>query len=185
MPFLFSDNLNAALVAYIVKKYNEVSTVPLGRTILQKVCYFSKHSGVPLRYDFEIYNYGPYSQELYFEVADFKVDDLLIDASSEEKQSVYKPGKKANALIKKYQVEIDKYKDNIDKVIGMFRKIKPVDFELYATVHYLYSSLTKYYSEPPDIKTLVKKLKEIKGGKFTSATIENAYKELKRVGLVA
>ena len=184
MSFLFSDNLNAALVAYIVKKYNEVSTVPLGRTILQKVCYFSKHNGVPLRYDFEIYNYGPYSQELYFEVADFKVDDLLIDTSREDKLSVYKPGKKANALIKKYQKEIDKYKDNIDSVISLFRKVKPVDFELCATVHYLYNSLSRYYSKAPDVKELIKKLKEIKGSKFTDSQIQHIYGELIRVGLI-
>ena len=184
MQFLFTDNLNAALVAYIVKKYNEVSSNELGRTILQKICYFSKHNGVPLRYNFEIYNYGPYSQELYFEVADFKVDEIIKDESPDEKLSIYKSGTKADELIKKYQKEIDKYKKNIDQVIFLFRQIKPTDFELYATVHYLYLSLTKYYSFPPEIKTLTKKFKEIKGKKFTNDSIEKAYGELKRVGLV-
>ncbi|MBI5695105.1 MAG: hypothetical protein HZC51_05090 [Nitrospirae bacterium] len=184
MQFLFSDNTSAAYVTYMVKRYNEISTVPLGRTILQKLCYFAKHSGVPLKYDFEIYNYGPYSQELYSEVDDFKVDDLLVDTSKDNKSSKYKPGKNADALIKKYQARIDMYKERMDIIIHLFKKIDSNDFELYATLHYLYTSLKSYYSQPPELAELITKFKEIKGKKFSNSQIEGAYKELLRVGLV-
>jgi uncharacterized protein YwgA len=36
----------------------------LGRTALQKILYFLQTSGVPMRYRFDIYHYGPYCDRI-------------------------------------------------------------------------------------------------------------------------
>ena len=36
----------------------------LGRTALQKIVYFLQISGVPMRYRFDIYHYGPYCDRI-------------------------------------------------------------------------------------------------------------------------
>jgi uncharacterized protein YwgA len=58
----FADKIADALLAYLIKSFNEAGDRTLGRTILQKLCYFAKASGVPLPFRFEIYHYGPFSQ---------------------------------------------------------------------------------------------------------------------------
>lgn len=55
---------------------------------MQKVCYFLKAKGVPLDYAFEMYHYGPYSQELYFRLEELVADGIIEDMSSTPKKSV-------------------------------------------------------------------------------------------------
>src|SRR5580704_10076574 len=71
----FSDKVADALVAYLIKSDKSVSSKTLGRTILQKLCYFAEASGVPLPFRFEIYHYGPFSQEIFD-----RAESLLLDS---------------------------------------------------------------------------------------------------------
>jgi uncharacterized protein YwgA len=79
MEILLCNRFDDAVIAYIIKKWNELSDVPLGRTIIQKLCYFVKSKGVPMRYDFDMYHYGPYCQDLYYRMDDMTADNVVKD----------------------------------------------------------------------------------------------------------
>src|SRR4051812_26829490 len=76
----------------------------LGRTALQKILYFLQILGVPMRYRFEIYHYGPYCDRIYRDVELLLADGVLRDASSNpEKYSNYRPGAAAGELLQLHQ----------------------------------------------------------------------------------
>src|SRR2546427_2089202 len=85
----FSGRVADALVACLIRKYKNVSSRTLGRTILQKLCYFAKASGVPLPFRFEIYHYGPFSQEIFDRTENLLLDGVIEDKSSDAGQSNY------------------------------------------------------------------------------------------------
>src|SRR5437762_8697011 len=97
---LLSADLTHAVVAYLVKRYNELAQGTLGRTILQKLCYFAKANGVPLRFRFEIYHYGPFSQEIFEVTEDLLVDDVISDASNVPGKSRYVPAENCDTVLK-------------------------------------------------------------------------------------
>jgi|GEM_PF-4107077 len=72
---LLSNSFDDAVIAYTAKQwYNTPDHINLGRTILQKICYFIKSKGVPIDFEFDIYHYGPYSQVVIQRVLEAKGD---------------------------------------------------------------------------------------------------------------
>ena len=72
----------------------------LGRTAIQKILYFLQISGVPMRYRFDIYHYGPYCDRLSRDVEWLMADGVLKDASSNtRKYSNYRPDAAAEELL--------------------------------------------------------------------------------------
>jgi len=94
-----SESISNALVACLIKQYKDESRRPLGRTILQKLCYFAKASGVPLPFRFEIYHYGPFSQEIFDRTEDLLSDGVIEDWSGDPGQSNYVPGSTFDAYL--------------------------------------------------------------------------------------
>jgi uncharacterized protein YwgA len=88
----FADKIADALLAYLIKSFNEAGDRTLGRTILQKLCYFAKASGVPLPFRFEIYHYGPFSQEIFYRTEDLLLDGVIEDRSSDRGRSNFVSG---------------------------------------------------------------------------------------------
>lgn len=80
------DSAEDALVAYTIKKWTEASQIPLGRTIIQKICYFLKSVGVPFNFTYELYNYGPFSFELYDKMDELIADEVIIDECLKDKK---------------------------------------------------------------------------------------------------
>lgn len=132
MDILLSNRFDDAIVAYIVKKWSGISDVPLGRTIIQKLCYFVKSKGVPLDYDFDMYHYGPYSQNLYFRMDDMIADGVVIDEKAlntvnsniktRTSSSRYLPGANVDKLLNMYNEDLSKITATIDNVVNAFHK---------------------------------------------------------------
>ena len=56
MSILLCNSFDDAIIAYVVKKWsNEETDIVLGRTMVQKICYFLKAKGIPLAEHKSIY----------------------------------------------------------------------------------------------------------------------------------
>ncbi len=191
MDILLCNKFDDAIVAYIVKKWNDLSGVPLGRTIIQKLCYFVKSKGVPLDYDFDIYHYGPYSQNLYFRMDDMAADGIVTDENAtnmcnsnlKTNRSKYLPGDNVDKLLEMYSGDLSKFTTTIDNVIDVFREFDHTGLELLSTIHFFQTTLTDFYKKPADKAEVIMKVKKAKGGKFEDDLISRAYNALKEAGI--
>src|SRR5713101_10126389 len=98
----YADGATEALLAYLRKSYKDVSGRTLGRTILQKLCYFAKASGVPLPFRFEIYHYGPFSQEIFDRTEELLLNGVIEDRSGDPGQSNYVPGPNLDLFLNRF-----------------------------------------------------------------------------------
>jgi len=181
------NRFDDAVIAYIIKKWNELSDVPLGRTIIQKLCYFVKSKGVPMRYDFDMYHYGPYCQDLYYRMDDMTADNVVKDENlinnNKTGKSKYIPGENIDKVLKMYNEELEEYLENIDMVIDVFREFDHTSMELLSTIHFFQTTITNFYSKPADKNEVIMKVKEAKGDKFSDDLISKAYDALAKAGI--
>lgn len=183
--FLMPKDLTDALVAYLIKAYKAKSSHKLGRTILQKLCYFAKASGVPLPFRFEIYHYGPFSLEI-FEVAEgLTIDEVVTDSSADPGQSDYAPGPKCDFLLNSFAESIEKYGTKLDSVADTFSLLRPSDMELVSTIHYIHNSFRQWNKRVASKEEVVDKVYEIKGSKFDRNFMEQVYDVLLKAGLLS
>jgi hypothetical protein len=184
-PIFFSDRVADALVASLIKNYKDVSTRTLGRTILQKLCYFAKASGVPLPFRFEVYHYGPFSQEIFDRTEDLLLDGIIEDKSSDPARSNYVPGPNCDLFLGRFADAIGEYGANLHRVATMFSRLDPSQMELVSTIHYIHSSHREWFKEAPSEKDVVKSVLRLKGDKFGKDVIERVYDILREAKLLS
>jgi len=185
LSILLCTRWDDALIAYAVEKWRATSQSGIGRTVLQKVAYFLKAKGIPVDYEFEMYHYGPYSQELYFRMDDLLVEKIIVDKSDKSGRSQYDVGSQMPELCAMYKCELTKYESEIEDVIKMFRDLKPNEMEILATIHYFHVSLKRFFGTSPTKQLVLEKVVGVKGKKFTSEFIEQAYDIMQQAGLLA
>lgn len=121
----FGGKIADAFVAYLIKSYTERSRKTLGRTILQKLCYFAKASGVPLPFRFEIYHYGPFSQEIFYRTEDLLLDRVIEDRSADPGQSNFVPGPNLDSFLDQFDSAIRQHETSLKRVATMFSRLDP------------------------------------------------------------
>ncbi len=180
----FADKVADALLAYLIKSYTETSSKTLGRTILQKLCYFAKASGVPLPFRFEIYHYGPFSQEIFYRTEDLLLDGVIEDRSSGPGQSNFVPGPNVDSFLNRFGEAISQHETNLKRIATMFSRLDPSQMELVSTIHYIHSSYSQWFKKMPSRESVVGSVFELKGHKFTRRAVERAYDILREAGLL-
>jgi len=174
-----------ALVAYLIDAYTNVSQRNPGRTILQKLCYFAKASGVPLPFRFEIYHYGPFSQEIFDATERLLLDSAIEDASEDAGQSNYIPGPNLKLLLDRFSAEINQHKRHLRLVAEMFSPLNASQMELISTIHYLYKSHREWFDRAPKKHAVVASVLEVKGRKFSKEIVEEVYDLLRKAALLS
>ena len=180
----FNDTYKDALIVKLVCDWNESSTVPLGRTLIQKLCYFAEAVGVPLGYAFSVYQYGPYSQELYAHIDDMVSAGLVYDRNAANRQ---KAGTSAYAAGEAAAYLLDLHKDALCKdaeakirfVVEHFRQKTPRQLELLSTTHYYYAANKSFHRGADEISlkdSTIMNVAEAKKRKFDRSEIEEAYR---------
>ena len=182
--FLLAKGPAHALVAYIVKKYSELGERDLGRTILQKLCYFAEAKGIPLEFRFGVYHYGPFSQEIFDVTENLLIDDVIKDVSDDPRRSKYVPGSSCEVLLKKFEKPVRKYKNQMDSVVQTFSKLDPTQIELVSTIHYIHSSYCGWDKGRPSKEQVVAAVLDIKKEKFHEQFIRRVYDILQTAGLL-
>jgi uncharacterized protein YwgA len=179
----FSNSPDHALVAYLVKKYNDIEDrPPLGRTILQKLCYLAKARGVPLSLQFDIHHYGPFCAELLSVTGDLIADGVISDQNPDPSCSRYVPGPVCDQVLRKQKTHLGKNKSVLNQIIGLFGEMSAQELELITTIHYV-SCATKVRGKS-NRDSVVSTVFEIKKGKFSRQAVRSMFDELNRADLL-
>ena len=178
-------NFEDAIIAYVTERWEQKAKNKVGRTIIQKLCYFLKHEGVPMNYKFKMYHFGPFSQELFFRMEELESDNVIKDELAEPERSAYVLGENAEEAVDNFSESLQKYEQNvnglIDKLAAFYKR--PEELELLATIHYFYSARLKFNKRPPSREDIIEETIEVKN-KFTEEQVEKAYDFLESSGLL-
>lgn len=180
----FADKIADALLAYLIKSYNEASDRTLDRTILQKLCYFAKASGAPLPFQFEIDHYGPFCEEVFYRTDDLLLDSVIEDRSSDQGRSNFVPGPNLDPFLNQFGQAIGKYETNLKRVAMMFSRLDSSQIEFISTIHYMHSSHREWFKELPSKDAVIASVMQVKGDKFSRLTVERAYDILREAALL-
>ena len=183
--FLFSTDSTHVSVAYLIKKYNEVGSKALGRTILQKLCYFAAASGVPLPFHFQIHHYGPFSQKVFEVVEDLEVDGVIRDMSAGSGTSDYRVESECDELLRLHDREMRRYKPKLDAIARTFYPLGPTELELVSTIHYIHSAHRQWFKKKPPKGRVVNSVHQIKGQRFPRSEVSKTYDVLSHAGLLS
>lgn len=158
----------------------------LGRTALQKILYFLQISGIPMRYRFEIYHYGPYCDKIYRDVELLLADGVLIDVSANPgKYSNYRPAEAAAELIQLHRSHLEPYLTLLTTVVKALLPFKPDHLEILATLDYLYRALRAGGGNGPWKERVIGRFMQVKKDKFGENDVVAAYDAMVRANLIA
>ncbi len=185
MSLLFSNDLRSAYVAEVVKSFNSLKPSGyLGRTALQKLVYFCKAVGVPIPCSFEIYNFGPYSEEVTRSATALLADEALQDLSNTGAYSSYAVGTNANEFSKEFLDDVARYRPLIDLIVQALGPSKPGTLELVATLHFVNARQKGILGSRPDEESVKGEFRSIKGNKFSEQDIDSWYHWLEKSNLL-
>lgn len=180
----YSDDLRCAYLAEIVRLHEEIHADQyLGRTAMQKLAYFCQVLGVPVPCRFNIYTYGPYTEEITFAVESMLADGVIEDRSSNPKYSNYRTASVAEELLAKYRHEVEPHHDRILSVVKALGSGEPRDLELISTLHFVAERQRKIGGDSNKDKIISEFLK-IKNDKFHRDDVGRWYDKLSRAGLI-
>lgn len=180
----FANDMSDALVAYLIGRYREVSSNKLGRTILQKLCYFAEASGVPLGFGFGMYHYGPFSVDVFKSVDALLLDDVIKDESDDPARSNYEPGENWGILVESFGQDLSKYEGTLDTIARTFCKLDPSQMELVSTIHYVHNSHREWSRAAPSKEEVVDSVLDIKKEKFEKEYVGKVYDILSEARLL-
>lgn len=176
MTLLLPHRWEHALVAATVKATSDRNpNCTLGRTAIQKILYFMKVLGVPMRYDFDIHHFGPFCSEVTSDVEWLLADDVIFDQSEKESASNYKPGRNADELSHKFSDRLDQHSSTIQMVCNALSDMSPRTLELISTIDFSYRWVKARGGIGPWKPCVVQKFKQIKKDKFTDEEIDEWY----------
>lgn len=184
MPLLFSGTWEHALLAVTAREAAKTGEGYLGRTAIQKILYFLQIAGVPMRYAFDIYHYGPYCDRVTRDVELLLADGVLRDAStSPGKYSNYRPAGGADELIESQASVLGPHLKTITTVVQNLLPLEPNHLELLATLDYLYRQLRAGGGAGPWMDRVICRFREVKKDKFPVDEVRAAYDSMVRAGL--
>jgi uncharacterized protein len=186
MPLRFSGTWEHALLAVTAREAAKSGEACyLGRTALQKILYFLQIGGVPMRYAFDIYHYGPYCDRVFRDVELLLADRVLKDVSSSPaKYSNYRPDAGTDELIELHASALGPHFKTINTVVQSLLPLEPNHLELLATLDYLYRQLRAGGGRGPWKHRVIGKFLEVKKDKFPEEEVRDGYDAMVRAGLV-
>ncbi|WP_254509741.1 hypothetical protein [Anatilimnocola floriformis] len=185
MKLVFNHRWEHALLAAVISEAKEKCPgCFLGRTAIQKILYFLNVLGVPMRYDFDIYHYGPFCSSIMADVDWLIADNVITDGSSQGKYSDYRPGPASEELLDKFDSKISEHLPTIQNVVEALGEMSPGDLELIATLDFCYRWVSARGGKGPWKAETVKKFKSIKKDKFTNEEIDHWYGQLVNAELI-
>jgi uncharacterized protein len=148
------------------------SRAKLGKIQLQKLVYFAQNNGLPLKYTFQIYHYGPYSFELSNDLGSL---DALEIVNIQNDPNGYGFQVSTGKFADKFVLPV-KYQKKLDRVIDQFGSESTAKLEVKATIHFVSSVVTSK-------KQIIEKVHALKP-RYTKDFIRQSYSELKHLNWV-
>jgi uncharacterized protein YwgA len=174
-----------ALVAAVVEAAKKsCPNCYLGRTAIQKLIYFLQVHGVPMRYKFRIYHYGPFCDDIMSDLDWLQGDDVICDISTESRYSNFKTGSSWDELRSKYEGKLAEHQETIDHVVDALGDLEPEALELIATLDFCFRWIRAQGGQGPWKAATIDKFKKIKKDKFPDDEIDGWYDTLVEAELI-
>lgn len=151
-----------------------------GKKAFQKLVYFGQVLGIPFKQPYRMHYFGPYSDSVAGELSRALEQQIIVQEQDSYKFSA---GETAKAYLQNYYDDVHSNIDMLTTLIKYFGDMSPMDLELYATAHYVDNNQKRLYGNY-NKQSIINKIKEIKGTKFTVDDIEAAYNQLEKWGLL-
>ena len=186
MPLELTGTWDQAVLTATVKFASEIAPSGyVGRTALQKILYFMQRSGIPMRYKFDIYHYGPYCDRIVRDVEMLVADGVLRDASADrERYSNYRPDAAASELLAAHAADLEPHFPLIRAVVQKLLPLQPEHLELLATLDYLFRQLKAGGGSGPWKELVLQRFFEVKKAKFPAEQVTAAYDSMVEANLV-
>lgn len=186
MELTFSNHLRAAYLTEFVRSFQKHHPNGfLGRTAIQKLAYFAQATGVPVPCSFEIYNYGPYSDQVSFAVDGLLADEVLMDTSpNSSKYSNYRLATNDAPFPQELEKKVLPHRGQIERVVKSLGSFRPEQLELIATLHFVHHRLESVQRKKPTQSAVFTEFHKIKGDKFGKDQVAAWYHSLRKAGLV-
>ena len=151
------------LIVHLAARMQEENP-QFGKTALQQLVYLAQElKKIPSQYQFSLYNYGPYCNEL---AGDLDYLDAIggVEVSLREGGLggyVIKPGKIADFIQKLAQEFLAEHTHVLNSIVKEFGGYQAKELELFATIVYVYRFAKNHNigSRPDEILTIVEGLK--------------------------
>lgn len=161
-----SNQIFKHVLAWMRDKNIETSKIAI-----QKTLFFLKECGIPMRFEFDAYTYGPFSKQIMDAAKELEyAEKITISHSDYELASSF-----TDTLP-------EKEKTNLDEKLNKFTDLINRDFsfdnmELFGTVLYCIRALQENGMEP-DSNDVIQEFQAWKGTRYSDKNIENAYGKL-------
>jgi uncharacterized protein YwgA len=157
------------LIAYLAKR-----TTIRGKKALQKLVYFCKEAGVPVRAGYRLYIYGPYSVEVAEDMSEAIAKEII---KLNDDGMGFAPGTTCERFCAAHAESLDAYREKIEEVLRRLGGFTPMRLELYATVHFIAAALQEIDESAGEDRVLEEVL-AAKGDKFSPEQVKKAYHDL-------
>ena len=157
----------------LIVKDGMTHKVRVGHTLIQKVVYLLQNAlDVDVGYNFKLYHYGPYSEELWGDLrilSDLGIVSIVTDPNGYGYRISIDDQEKAKLF---QRFGSDSLNEKINEVMELLRNRDSRSLELLATTHFVYSDLVakNRQATPSDVANYVTKLKP----HFNSSQAEHA-----------
>lgn len=156
---MMDGNIRIGILSAIAEKQPNI-----GKTSIMKYMFFLQYCyGIPLGYDFSIYTYGPYAQDVMSDL------DLAVYYNAIERNYIEYPngyggyefsrGKNWEPFAEKYQEYSDQIDPLIARLVTLFCAHSARDMELSATIAYVHIALIQQGQDLTQLPSIVKALK--------------------------
>ncbi len=167
-----------ALVSYVIKLASHSGK--LGKKAAQKFVHIiTSIGGVPSKYEFQLYTYGPFSRELAGDLDILEsVQAVSIQYNAEKNSYEIQPGSRSDELISRHSKFIDANKSRIDELISRFGGRLARQLELSSTLLFVIDR--DLVDNSSDDEQVIKKFSEIKPH-YSRSEIKPALAELRQL----
>lgn len=155
------------VVLQIVNQLTKVSQAPCKKKV-QKVVYLIEEKGIDLGFDYKIYMYGPYSEDLDYTICSLKAGyrlDITYGNSGH--------------ILKCLKEPEENMPEEMLNVIQVFGKKTPMDLEVITTALFAQRNIKNKSDD-----NIVESVKKIKGNKFPDKKIMEAIQFLRQEAYV-
>jgi uncharacterized protein YwgA len=122
------------LIGYLVKRIKEkLPDKQVGKIIVQKMLYLLTRE-VPMKFDYSMYHYGPYSSEVSQEL-DFAENSGIVEIDWVDKQGYFIKSTDALEHFEPLLTEEDKHA--IEKIVEGFYQFNAIELSIIATAFFL------------------------------------------------
>ena len=157
-----------------------------GMIVVQKIVYFLREAfGADLPYRFHFYHFGPYSDALDWDLQMMRSFGLIRIGSDPKKTgySIQVNEQTSDEAIRAAHTLIERNKDKIRKVLGLFGQYPPSRLELASTIHFVHNTTVRGKGKAQHRSIVGKEVKELKP-KFGMGIIEQEYDCLAKTGIL-